>query len=121
MGAKPVAEELARRGRRIPVTQLGQPNTQGDLSKAEIRRTVKANLKKIAACYEKALAINPALEGTLQTQFFITPSGSVNNASASGIDVEVSTCVAAVLKTLEFPAPKGGGGVQVNYPFLMRP
>jgi hypothetical protein len=26
-----------------------------------------------------------------------------------------------VIKGIEFPKPKGGGGVQVNYPFTFRP
>ena len=29
--------------------------------------------------------------------------------------------VAGVIKNIEFPKPKGGGGVQVNYPFTFRP
>ena len=33
----------------------------------------------------------------------------------------VSGCVAGVIKGIEFPKPKGGGGVQVNYPFNFRP
>ena len=33
----------------------------------------------------------------------------------------MSSCVAGVIKGIEFPKPKGGGGVQVNYPFNFRP
>ena len=39
----------------------------------------------------------------------------------SGVDPEVANCVADVIKGIEFPKPKGGGGVQVNYPFTFRP
>jgi hypothetical protein len=115
------AEELARRGKRIPRTLIGQPNAQGDLDKAEIRRVVKSSLEKISACYTKALLDNPALAGTVSTQFFIAPSGKVASATASGVDPAVAECVAGVVKALEFPKPKGGGGVQVNYPFTFRP
>jgi hypothetical protein len=57
----------------------------------------------------------------VQTQFFITPNGNVASASGSGVDPEVANCVADVIHGIEFPKPKGGGGVQVNYPFTFRP
>jgi hypothetical protein len=121
MGEMPKDEELKRRGHRIPSTHVGQPNAQGDLDKKEIRKVVKANLSKITACYEKALATNPNLGGTVSAQFFITPKGTVAASSASGVDPEVANCVAEAIKTFVFPKPGGGGGVQVNYPFTLRP
>jgi hypothetical protein len=51
-------------------------------------------------------------------QFFIRPDGKVASATASGVDSEVASCVAEVIKKIEFPKPKGGGGVQVSYPFV---
>lgn len=121
MGAMPSADELSRRGHRIPTTSIGQPSSQGDLDKALIRRVVRTAKPAIHDCYTKALATNPALEGTLQVQFFITPKGKVASSTASGVDPDVAKCVADVVKKLEFPEPFGGGGVQVNYPFTMRP
>ena len=41
---------------------------------------------------------------------------TVAGANAHGFDNEVANCVAGVIGAIEFPAPKGGGGVQVNYP-----
>jgi hypothetical protein len=100
---------------------IGQPNAQGDLDKAIIRRYIKRNIMKIQYCYEKQLLSKPNLTGTIQTQFFIDPDGNVASASASGVDPDVATCVADVIKGIQFPKPKGGGGVQVNYPFMFRP
>ena len=121
MGSMPSAEQLARRGHRIPIAAFGMPNAQGDLDKALIRSVVKSSRSKITACYATALETNPALAGTVQVQFFIKPDGTVATASASGLDPVVASCVAGVIKGLAFPKPKGGGGVQVNYPFTMRP
>ena len=59
----------------------------------------------------------PGLSGTVQTQFFISPNGTVTASNGSGVDAEVANCVADVIRGIEFPKPKGGGGVQVNYPF----
>ncbi|MBL0216854.1 MAG: cell envelope integrity protein TolA [Myxococcales bacterium] len=121
MGSMPSADELARRGHRIPIAAFGMPNAQGDLDKALIRSVVKSSRSKITACYATALETNPTLAGTVQVQFFIKPDGTVATASASGLDPVVASCVASVIKALAFPKPKGGGGVQVNYPFTMRP
>jgi hypothetical protein len=121
IGPMPSAEQLARRGKRISALHLGVPNAQGDLDKKEIRKVVKANLGAIKGCYDKALVENPTLSGTVSAQFFITPKGTVATASASGVDPALSECIAAVIKTFVFPKPNGGGGVQVNYPFTMRP
>jgi hypothetical protein len=105
----------------VPTVSIGQPNAQGDLDKAIIRRYIKRNIQKITYCYEKQLLAKPNLSGVVQTQFFITPNGNVATASGSGVDPEVANCVADVIHGIEFPKPKGGGGVQVNYPFTFRP
>jgi hypothetical protein len=105
----------------VPTVSIGQPNAQGDLDKAIIRRYIKRNIQKITYCYEKQLLAKPGLSGTVSTQFFITPNGNVASSSGSGVDPEVANCVADVIKGIEFPKPKGGGGVQVNYPFTFRP
>jgi hypothetical protein len=104
-----------------PQVAVGQPVANGDLDKAIIRREIKANIAKITACYEKQLTAHPDLHGTVMTQFFISPTGAVKTSEASGVDPEVAMCVATVIKAIVFPKPKGGGGVQVNYPFTFRP
>ncbi len=105
----------------VPTVSIGQPNAQGDLDKAIIRRYIKRNIQKIQYCYEKELLAKSTLSGTVQTQFFITPNGNVASSTGSGVDPQVSSCVADVIRGIEFPKPKGGGGVQVNYPFTFRP
>ena len=105
----------------VPTVSIGQPNAQGDLDKAIIRRYIKRNIQKIQYCYEKELLAKPGLAGTVSTQFFITPNGNVASSTGSGVDGNVASCVAGVIKDIEFPKPKGGGGVQVNYPFTFRP
>jgi hypothetical protein len=105
----------------VPTVSIGQPSTQGDLDKAIIRRYVKRNIQKITYCYEKQLLAKPTLAGTVAAQFYIAPTGRVASASAAGVDPDVATCVAGVIKAIEFPKPRGDGGVQVNYPFIFRP
>jgi hypothetical protein len=104
----------------VPTVSLGQPSAQGDLDKAIIRRYIKRNVQKIQYCYERELLANPALEGTVLTQFVISASGSVSMAQGTGVSPAVAQCVAAVIKDIEFPRPKSNGIVQVNFPFTFR-
>jgi hypothetical protein len=101
----------------VPTVSIGQPSAEGDLDKAIIRRYIKRHIQEIQYCYEKQLLAKPGLQGTVVTSFFITPNGNVASASGRGVDPAVANCVAGVIHNIEFPKPKGGGGVQVNYPF----
>lgn len=114
--------EVAATGRTaaVPTVSIGQPNAQGDLDKAIIRRYIKRNLQKIQYCYEKELLGKPNLSGTVMTNFLISPQGTVTQSTGSGVDPVVASCVAEVIRSIEFPKPKGGGNVQVNYPFIFR-
>lgn len=105
----------------VPTVTISQPNVQGDLDKAIIRRYIRRNIQKISYCYEKQLLAKPNLSGTVTAQFFISPNGNVTSSQGSGLDPDVANCVADVVRGIEFPKPKGGGGVQVNYPFIFRP
>jgi len=105
---------------KTPTVAIGQPNAQGDLDKAIIRRYIKRNIQKIEYCYEKTLVTTPGLAGTAQIEFVIGADGKVTSSKGSGLD-KVDACVAGVIQGIEFPPPKGGGNVKVNYPFVFRP
>jgi hypothetical protein len=68
-------------------------------------------------CYERQLLAKPALAGVVSVQFLINSDGTVHSATAAGVDPDVATCVAGVIKAIEFPRVKGEGTVQVHYPF----
>lgn len=106
----------------VPTAKIGQPTVQGDLDKAIIRRYVKRNLQKLMYCYEKELLHKPTLRGTVTAEFTIGPDGLVSASTASGIgNTDVETCIAGVLKAIEFPKPKGNGPVTVKYPLTFQP
>lgn len=111
------------RGRRaaVPSVKIGTVNSTGDLDKSIIRRYIRRKLNQIKYCYEKELLVRPGISGTVNTQFQISPMGGVLNSSATGVHPSVSKCVAGVIKSIQFPKPKGGGLVQVRYPFTFRP
>ena len=104
-----------------PVVSLGQPVVQGDLDKALIRRYLKRNIQKIQYCYEHELQSKPKLAGTVQAQFTIGADGNVTTSTGAGVDPAVSSCIAEVIQHIEFPKPKTGGLVLVNYPLAFHP
>jgi hypothetical protein len=103
--------------------QLLNINFQGDFTKPLIKEGVRAKMPELTACYDKALAKQPGLSGHANSQFFIMPDGKVASASASasGFDPEAGACMADVLETIQFPKPKGGGGVLVHFVFRFWP
>ena len=105
----------------VPQVSIGSATATGDLDKNIIRRYIRRKINQIKYCYEKELLVRPGLSGDVVTQFQISPMGSVLNASAKGVHDNVSSCVADVIKSISFPKPKGGGLVQVRYPFTFRP
>ena len=60
------------------------------------------------------------ISGEVLVKFLIAGDGSVQASSATGFDEAVGSCVADVIKHIEFPRPTSGGTVQVNYPFTFR-
>jgi len=105
-----------------PTAKIGQPAVQGDLDKSIIRRYVRRNLQKLMYCYEKQLLRTPTLRGTVTAEFTIGRDGLVSASTASGIgNTDVETCIAHVLKAIEFPKPKGNGSVTVKYPLTFQP
>jgi hypothetical protein len=95
---------------------IGQAAVVGD-DPAIIRRYLRRHTDQLRYCYERALLVHPDLAGDVVATFFVTPTGAVGASTASGLDPEVSRCVAAVIATIAFPASAAGGGAQVTYPF----
>jgi hypothetical protein len=112
------------RGRKAsaPQIRIGNASATGDLDKNIIRRYIRRKLPRIRYCYEKELLVKPSLTGTVVTQFQISPQGVVQGATAAGMgDKGVEDCVAEAIRSIQFPKPKGGGFVNVRYPFIFQP
>lgn len=58
----------------------------------------------------------------MKISFVIAPTGSVASSSpaGAGVSAEVDSCVAKKIGQLSFPAPEGGGIVEVTYPFIFQ-
>ncbi len=100
-----------------------EPTITGGLTKADIKKVIHKNRNQIRYCYEQGLATNKNLEGRVAIQWIINGQGNVVMATVSQSDMAVKSveqCIIAKIKTWKFPEPKGGGIVEVNYPFTFK-
>jgi outer membrane biosynthesis protein TonB len=98
-----------------------EPTATGSLSREAIQAVIRPRLSQFRYCYEKELIRDSKLAGRLDVGFTIGPDGSVIDTKTEGFPNElVAQCVAQVMMSMKFPAPKGGGQVVVSYPFIFR-
>ncbi len=106
-------------------TKLGDPAHPDSAASAEdraaVRATVLARKDEVRACYEKALARRPSLEGTVLVEWHILPSGQLDAVSIGEPrigDPDLEACITTVARSWTFPVGEAGGGkVLVRYPF----
>lgn len=106
-----------RRAQRIP----GKRIVAEGLSRAEVGRVIRLNHARFRHCYERELPQHPDLAGKVSIHFTIAPNGMVAHAEVAESTLQqasVERCVAGVMRTLQFPAPRGGGVAIVTYPFV---
>jgi hypothetical protein len=82
-----------------------------------IRHAVHDRAASFKYCIEVAQLETPDLEGTVEARFEIGPGGKVVEASAEGVNDEVSACVAERIRSVKFPEPPDGRTVPMTYRF----
>ncbi|MCK5687774.1 AgmX/PglI C-terminal domain-containing protein [Myxococcota bacterium] len=105
------------------VMGLGTPVVMGSLPKDVIQKVINKNKNQIRYCYEVQLQRNQNLEGKISVKWIISATGSVSKTSLNSSTMKnraVERCILAKIKTWKFPAPAGGGIVEVNYPFVFK-
>ena len=102
---------------------LSTPVIMGALPPEVIKKVINQNKNQIRYCYEIELQRNQNLEGRIMMSWIIAATGSVAKVRVKTSTIKnanVERCIAAKIKTWKFPAPAGGGIVEVNYPFVLR-
>ena len=117
--ANPQRDPAARTSRPSAAAAADTSGSLGELDRPTIQRYVNRYLDRIKHCYEQRRLAVPALAGTVQAEFLITPGGGVASSTATGLDAEVAACVARVIKDIEFP--RSGDSIDVKYPFHFVP
>jgi hypothetical protein len=111
---------------RVPVRVIADRfDHQDGLTRDEIARVMDRARSQVKACYERELGAEPDLQGKVVMAFTIAGSGDVAVAHAAQNTLRgagggrVGGCVERVVSRLHFPKPRGGGVVQVTYPFVL--
>ncbi len=123
MGYGMAAGRIGGKGLSAITAGGGQAVIMGALDRAVIDAYIKRNLAKIRWCYEKELNKDPKLFGKIVINFIISKTGQVSSSKVQRSTMgneNVESCVADQIKKIRFPAPKGGGIVIVNYPFVFK-
>jgi TonB family protein len=110
------------RGRRVPRVRQAKAKVTGALDKDIIRRIVRAHINEVRHCYNQGLVRDPALNGKVTVRFTIAATGRVSEASLASStipDRRVSRCIVKAVERWKFPKPRGGGIVEVEYPFVL--
>lgn len=98
----------------------------GSMDRNDIMRILMENVPQFRYCYQKELDVQQkAISGVLGMDFVIGASGNVTRARVAkadkGVPRSVKSCVANHLKTIQFPRPKGGAEVGVQFPLNLNP
>ncbi len=103
----------------------------GAIDADAVEAALMAHKDEFRLCYEKRInADTPKLSGRIGLSFVIGSSGRVNQAGVESTTINypdpsqkglLEGCVIDVIKRIDFPKPRGGGVVQVNYPFKYDP
>ena len=115
--------DLGGRGKDETVFVPGRTTVVGGLSREVINRVIQKHYNEIKYCYEKELTHDPGLYGKITVLFVIDGSGHVGDALVQQTTMSsepVESCMLNHVKRWTFPAPQGGGTVQVTYPYVFK-
>lgn len=100
----------------------GDPQADGGLSRDEILKVIKAHQAEVKFCYEQQLQENPSLAGKVTVRWSVNARGQVEDAFASENTLgAASSCILERVRRWRFPRPRGGGRVEVNFPWTFVP
>ena len=103
--------------------ELSTPIVLGSLPKEVIKKVIDQNRNQIRYCYEVELQKKQDLAGKLHMIWVIGATGSVVKSQVTASTLQtpnVGRCLRQKIKGWKFPAPAGGGIVEVNYPFVFK-
>ncbi|MDF1563513.1 MAG: AgmX/PglI C-terminal domain-containing protein [Deltaproteobacteria bacterium] len=116
--------DLGGKGRGKSNLSSGTTIVKGGLDKEVIARIVRRHQNEIKYCYERELQKDPNLYGKIAILWIIDATGAVAKATVAQTTMgnsEVENCIITRVKRWRFPQPKGGGIVQVTYPWIFKP
>jgi MYXO-CTERM domain-containing protein len=117
-------DNLLAPGSAAPTLTQGAISVSAGLPSEAVQRTVRQNFGRLRLCYERGLATNPNLQGTVTTALEIDAKGAVTSAKNGSTDLADSAvveCVTRTFRTISFPEPLSKGKVEVVYSIIFAP
>ena len=90
---------------------------------AVVKKVIDSHMPAIKYCYNKELRKDASLSGTVVVRFTVNDKGDVAEAVVDVSTLEnetVETCMVSEIKSWDFPEPRGGIEVVINYPFKFK-
>lgn len=121
------SEGLSSKGTVILAGVPDETVVLGSMDPNVIRGILLDHLAQFRYCYQNELDENSKpkdISGIVHLNFAIGSQGQVQRAQVGGdrgITPKVKSCVGSVLRDITFPAPKGGGIVEVKQPMNFYP
>lgn len=100
---------------------LGSAMGTGKIDKNAVAKVFRRRQGAIRTCYERALKVNPNVEGKITVQFTIGPAGritSIDVTSNTTSDGSIGKCIVDKVKGWRFDPPENGS-VTFSYPFIL--
>ncbi|MCK5884078.1 MAG: AgmX/PglI C-terminal domain-containing protein [Bacteriovoracaceae bacterium] len=95
---------------------------QDSLDPEVIAAIIKRYMPQIEHCYEARLSQDSGLKGKVTVYFQIISTGGVASPKILATTLKdqiTERCIINKIRKWKFPKPRGGGVVDVNYPFLL--
>lgn len=118
--------EVETKGPSGPKSTGGKSSGEPGRTPEDIKTIVLLRREEARACYDKALATHPGIEGDLTIKWTIDPQGNVTDAAVDTaksniLEPSVGTCIIDVIKKIKFNASQKGYETRANYPFNFHP
>jgi pSer/pThr/pTyr-binding forkhead associated (FHA) protein len=93
----------------------------GALTREEVARVIQSHIAQLGYCYDLQLLGDPNLHGKIEVTWTIGTNGNVVDVKIKNTTLKnkyVEECVLRRISSWVFPKPRGGGEVEVSYPFI---
>jgi TonB family protein len=115
---------LGGRGKETTRIVPGKVTVVGGLERDEIMKVIRRHESEIKFCYEQELQKQPSLSGKVSVAWTIDSAGAVPEANVSESSIgspAVEKCMTDRIRRWKFPEPRGGGTVDVTFPWNFKP
>ncbi|MBZ0271417.1 AgmX/PglI C-terminal domain-containing protein [bacterium] len=109
---------------KVARVSTGGSSMPSNVDAGSVRGYIMGRIGLVRSCYERALKLDPTLQGKVGVSFNIGADGGVTSCSVASNTISnqsVADCVCRSVGRFHFPVPPEGGAATVNYSFIFTP